>query len=70
MHEDKYLVLFLMKCGFSGVQHKQHENNFFLTLKAFGFCLLLIFFSLAYTYILVRGQLLSPKEKNLTGKDK
>lgn len=38
MHEDKYLELFLMKCGFNGVQHKQHETDFhFLTWKVFGF---------------------------------
>lgn len=29
IHEDKYLELFLMKCGFSGVQHKQHETDLF-----------------------------------------
>lgn len=38
MHEDEYLELFLMKFGFNGVQHKQHETDFyFLTLKGFGF---------------------------------
>lgn len=29
IHEDKYLELFLMKYGFSGVQHKQHETDLF-----------------------------------------
>lgn len=59
MHEDKYLELFLMKCGFNGVQHKQHKTDFhFLTWKVFGF---FFFFS---AYILVRRQLLLPKGKN------
>lgn len=38
MNEDKYLKLFLMRCGFNGVQHKQHEVDFyFLMWKVFGF---------------------------------
>lgn len=52
MHEDKYLVRFLMKYGFNGVQRKQHENNlYFLTLKVFGFLILFIFPPCLYLYI-------------------
>lgn len=49
IHEDKYLELFLMKCGFSGVQHKQYETDFyffFLTWKVFGFFILFLFLPL------------------------
>lgn len=49
IHEDKYLELFLMKCGFSGVQHKQYETDFyffFFTWKVFGFFILFLFLPL------------------------
>lgn len=66
IHEDKYLELFLMKCGFSGVQHKQHKTDlfyFFLTWKLFGFFYFIFMFTFAY--IFVRRQLLIKKGKNI-----
>lgn len=55
IHEDKYLELFLMKCGFSGVQHKQHETEFnlffFFTWKVFGIFILFYFYFTPCLYI-------------------
>lgn len=63
IHEDKYLELFLMKCGFSGVQHKQHETDFNLFLLL-GKCLEFLFyfiFILPPAFILVSRHLLIKK---------
>lgn len=68
IHEDKYLELFLMKCGFSGVQHKQYETDFyffFFNLESVWIFYFIFIFTPAY--ILARRQLLikNGKQSNL-----
>lgn len=64
IHEDKYLELFLMKCGFSGAQHKQHETDFYFFFYLESVWNFYFIFILPPANILLKRQLLIKKVKN------